>query len=171
MPFAADIQSGLYYPLNWLFWLAGQVTYEKLEMLAVVHYWLAAAFSYALARSLGLGRWPGIIAGVLYAFSGFAVSHLGHLPMLEAATWLPLVLLAVNQAARRLNWRWAVGAGLFLSISFLAGHFQLFLYNFYAALLFWLAVAWRNRPPGASHQWSHQWGHQWGHQRLLLLKR
>jgi hypothetical protein len=151
MPFAADIQSGLYYPLNWLFWLAGQVTYEKLEMLAVVHYWLAAAFTYALARSLGLGRWPGLIAGTCYAFSGFAVAHLGHLPMLEAATWLPLVLLAVNQAARtgsgrRSNWRWAVAAGLFLSISFLAGHFQLFLYNFYAALIFWLAVAWRNRP-------------------------
>ena len=146
MPFAADIQSGLYYPLNWVFWLAGQVTYEKLEMLAVVHYWLAAAFSYALARSLGLGRWPGVIAGVLYAFSGFAVSHLGHLPMLEAATWLPLVLLAVNQAARRLNWRWAIAAGIFLSISFLAGHFQLFVYNFYAALIFWLVVAWRNRP-------------------------
>lgn len=147
MPFAADIQSGLYYPLNWLFWLAGNVTYEKLEMLAVVHYWLAASFSYALARSLGLGRWPGVVAGVCYAFSGFAVSHLGHLPMLEAATWLPLVLLAVNQAARKESWRWAVAAGLFLSISFLAGHFQLFLYNFYVALIFWLAVAWRNRAP------------------------
>ncbi|MDB5081447.1 MAG: hypothetical protein JWP00_3371 [Chloroflexi bacterium] len=157
MPFAADIQSGLYYPVNWLFWLAGQVTYEKLEMLAVIHYWMAASFTYALARSLALGRWPGVIAGVCYAFSGFAVSHLGHLPMLEAAAWLPLVLLAVNQAARsgpgrRSNWRWAIAAGLILSISFLAGHFQLFLYNFYAALLFWLAVAWRNRPvnPGPS---------------------
>ncbi|MBN9393198.1 MAG: YfhO family protein [Chloroflexi bacterium] len=146
MPFAADIQSGLYYPLNWLFWLAGTVTYEKLEMLAVFHYWLAAVFSYLLARSLGLGRWPGVVAGVCYAFSGFAVSHLGHLPMLEAATWLPLVLLGVNRTVRRSSWRWAVGAGLFLSLSFLAGHFQLFVYNFYAALVFWLAVAWRTRP-------------------------
>ncbi len=149
MPFAADIQSGLYYPLNWLFWLAGSVTYEKLEMLAVIHYWLAATFSYLLARSLGLGRWPGVVAGVCYAFSGFAVSHLGHLSMLEAATWLPLGLLAVNRAVRRSSWRWAIGAGIFLSLSFLAGHFQLFVYNFYAALLFWLAVAWRNRPPAA----------------------
>lgn len=148
MPFAADIQSGLYYPLNWLFWLAGSVSYEKLEALAVVHYWLAAVFSYLLARSLGLGRWPGVVAGVCYAFSGFAVSHLGHLPMLEAATWLPLVMLAVNRAVRRSSWRWAVGVGVFLSLSFLAGHFQLFVYNFYAALLFWLAAAWRNRPPG-----------------------
>lgn len=146
MPFAADIQSGLYYPLNWLFWLAGTVTYEKLEMLAVFHYWLAAVFTYLFARSLGLGLWPGIVAGVCYAFSGFAVSHLGHLPMLEAATWLPLVLLAVNRAVRRSSWRWAIGAGLFLSLSFLAGHFQLFVYNFYAALIFWVAVAWRNFP-------------------------
>ena len=151
MPFAADIQSGVFYPLNWLFWLLGHpVTYEKVEMLALVHYWLAASFTYGLARSLNLGRWPSLVAGTIYAFSGFAVSHLGHLPMLAAATWLPLILLAVNQAARPhrralTSWRWAVAAGLFLAISFLAGHFQLFLYNFYAAVIFWLAIAWKSR--------------------------
>ncbi len=149
MPFAADIQSGLFYPLNWLFWLAGYpITYEKVEMLALIHFWLAASFTYALARSLNLGRWPGVIAGTLYAFSGFTVSHLGHLPMLAAATWLPLALLAVNQAARprpHLAWRWPVATGLALALSLLTGHFQLFVYNFYAALLFWLAVAWRGR--------------------------
>jgi hypothetical protein len=148
MPFAADIQSGLFYPLNWLFWLLGYpLGYEKLEGLVLLHYWLAACFSYAFARSLGLGRWPGVLAGTLYAFSGFMVAHLGHLTMLEAATWFPLVLLATNQAARRnrgvAGWRWSVTVGLFLAVSLLAGHFQLFLYNFYAALIFWIAVAWR----------------------------
>ncbi len=170
MPFAADIQSGVFYPLNWLFWWLGRpISYEKVEMLALVHYWLAAAFAYAFGRSLGLGRWPSLMAGTLYAFSGFAVSHLGHLPMLAAAAWLPLILLAVNQAARPVpnptqpdldnrrpnlhQWRWAVAAGLFLSISLLAGHFQLFLYNFYAALIFWVAIVWRGRAV-ISGQWS-----------------
>jgi hypothetical protein len=60
MPFAADIQSGLFYPLNWVFWLLGYpISYEKVEMLVLVHYWLAASFTYAFVRSLGLGRWPG----------------------------------------------------------------------------------------------------------------
>ncbi len=193
MPFAADIQSGLFYPLNWIFWLLGRpITYEKVEMLALVHYWLAACFTYAFVRSLGLGRWPGVLAGTLYAFSGFAVSHLGHLPMLASATWLPLILLSVNQAARPTalstakalalvenapsrtealpqaddliqtqtpfpkksraiqkkadpSWGWAVAVGLLLAISLLAGHFQLFLYNFYAAAVFWLAIAWRGK--------------------------
>ncbi|HEX2914519.1 MAG TPA: YfhO family protein [Chloroflexia bacterium] len=179
MPFAADIQSGLFYPLNWIFWLLGRpVTYEKVEMLALVHYWLAAAFAYALARSLNLGRWPALLAGILYAFSGFAVSHLGHLPMLAAATWFPLVLLAVNQAARprpdygrAAGWRWAIAAGLFLAISLLAGHFQLFLYNFYGAAIFWIAVAWRGRsyalaPESGASLLRRTWQNYWTGQAL-----
>ena len=164
MPFAADIQSGVFYPVNWLFWLLGYpITYEKVEALALVHYWLALSFTYALGRSLGLGRWPSLLAGTIYAFSGFAVSHLGHLPMLAAATWLPLVLMAVNRAARphrrrATGWRWAVAVGLLLAIDFLAGHFQLFLYTFYAAAIFWAAIAWRGRrvepsDDGGSGQW------------------
>jgi hypothetical protein len=42
VPFAADIQSGLFYPLNLLvFLLTPSLTYEWLEYLAVFHFWLA----------------------------------------------------------------------------------------------------------------------------------
>ena len=147
MPYAADIQSGLFYPLNLLFfWLGHPIDYPKTEMLVVLHYWLAASFTYAFLRSLKVERWPAFIGGSIFAFSGFAVAHLGHLPMFETATWFPLALLAINQTVRRRNLAWAVGTGLILAIAFLAGHFQLFVYNLYATLGFGTVLAWCLRP-------------------------
>lgn len=147
MPYAADIQSGLFYPLNIIFfWLGYPINYFKLEMLVVLHYWLAAAFTYALLRSLNLQRWPSFTGATIFAFCGFATAHLGHLPMFETATWFPLILLAVNQAVRRKSLAWSVGTGLLLAVDFLAGHFQLFTYNTYAMLGFWAALAWYLQP-------------------------
>ena len=147
MPYAADIQAGLFYPLNLLFfWLGHPIDYPKTEMLVILHYWLAASFTYACLRSLKVERWPAFIGGSIFAFSGFAVAHLGHLPMFETTTWFPLVLLAVNQTVRRKSIAWAVATGLVLAIAFLAGHFQLFVYNLYAALGFGAVLAWYLRP-------------------------
>lgn len=55
-PFAADIQSGLFYPINLLvFLLVPQLTYEWLEYLAIFHFWLAGATMYLCLRLLGPG--------------------------------------------------------------------------------------------------------------------
>ena len=52
-PFAADIQSGLFYPINLLvFLLAPQLTYEWLEYLAIFHFWLAGMSMYLCLRLL-----------------------------------------------------------------------------------------------------------------------
>src|SRR4028118_641220 len=47
MPFAADMQMGLFYPLNWILYLFFNVDYAQLEWLLILHYWLAACFTYA----------------------------------------------------------------------------------------------------------------------------
>ena len=52
-PFAADNQSGLFYPVNLLFFvLFPDVTYPTMELLAVFHFFLAGALMYICLRSL-----------------------------------------------------------------------------------------------------------------------
>lgn len=52
-PFAADIQSGLFYPINLLvFLLVPNLTYEWLEYLAIFHFWLAGTTMYVCLRWL-----------------------------------------------------------------------------------------------------------------------
>ncbi|HLY65549.1 MAG TPA: hypothetical protein VKU60_08445, partial [Chloroflexota bacterium] len=138
MPFAADVQSGLFYPINVLFErLARPFAYPTMEALAMVHYALAGGFAYLLARSLNASRLAGIAGGLVWMWSGFMVAQLGHLNMVEVAVWLPLELLLLRLAlldVRRLLTVPLLSA--VLAIAYFAGHTQLFLYELLALALF-----------------------------------
>jgi len=54
-PFAADIQTGLFYPPNWLLFALGpNFSYESLEYLTIAHFWLAGFNMYLCLRWLDL---------------------------------------------------------------------------------------------------------------------
>ena len=138
MPFAADIQSGLFYPPNLLFELAGATFgYLNMEALAIVHYALAGTFAYLLARGLGVSRPAGLLAGLVWMWSGFLVAQLGHLNMVEVAVWLPLELLLLRLALLGVRPLLTVSCtSAVLALAFFAGHTQLFLYELLALVLY-----------------------------------
>ena len=83
-------------------------------------------FQFHLSRDIGMSRLKILAAGVVFAFCGFMTAHLGHLPMVLVATWIPLMLLLVRRALLKetiAGWAWAVGAGLCMAVWCLCGHF------------------------------------------------
>ncbi len=141
MPFAADVQMGLFYPLNWPLFLLYNLDYGRLEWLLILHYWLASAFTYLFLRDIGLRRLGALAGGVIFAFCGFMTAHLGHMPMVLVAAWLPLELLLLRRAlltGGRKGWAWSIAAGLSMAMALLAGHVQIFAYGLMAAGLLWL---------------------------------
>ncbi len=139
MPFAADMQTGMFYPVNFLaFLLVKPFSYEAMEGLAIVHYFLAALFMYIYIRGLGISRIASFGAGVAFAFSGFAVAHLGHLNMLASVVWLPLILFFFHRALITHRITWAVAAGAAYGVSILPGHIQMTLYMGLFLVLYWL---------------------------------
>jgi hypothetical protein len=141
MPFAADVQMGLFYPLNWVLFLFFDIDYGHLEWLLIAHYWLASAFTYLFLRDIGLRRLGALAGAIVFAFCGFMTAHLGHMPMILVATWLPLELLLLRRALITkgpAGWAWSVGAGLSMAVALLAGHVQIFAYGMMAAGLLWL---------------------------------
>ena len=102
------------YPPSWLF-LLGPVQAVYTAQL-VLHAFLAAFFTYLLARrAFGLLPLAAAVAGLAYAFGGFAVGQVGHLNQISAAAWLPAVLLAYRplrgHAAPALGGARRAGAG------------------------------------------------------------
>ncbi len=139
MPFAADMQTGMFYPINFLaFLLVRPFTYEAMEGLAILHYYLASVFMYIYLRSLGIGRLGSFASGVGFAFCGFVVAHLGHLNMLASAIWLPLILYFFHKACVRGSITSAIAGGAAYGISILAGHVQMTLYLGLFLALYWL---------------------------------
>src|SRR5919197_2411729 len=101
-PFLANPQTAVLYPLSWLFLLGPVELVYSLQL--VVHTFLAALFTYLLARAtLGTSPLPAAVGALAYAFGGFMVAQAGHVNQLSAAAWLPAVLLAYDQAVRRFS--------------------------------------------------------------------
>jgi hypothetical protein len=141
-PFVGDIQSGLFYPVNLLvFFLVPDLTYPIMELLAVLHFFLAGVFMYLCLRSLErrvvrrdplslqrMSRLAALAGAVAFMFSDLFITHFGNLNMIAAAAWLPLIFLFYHRAMLERRLSRAAWAGLFLGIATLAGHIQITLF-------------------------------------------
>jgi len=97
VPFLANAQTALFYPLNFLlYWLPvpKMVSYS-----IILHVFLAGLFAYLYARlSLGLGRWAAWLAASVFALSGFVGAQVEHVNQLNCSVWLPLLFLLFDLA-------------------------------------------------------------------------
>ena len=127
MPLLASIQPGALYPPTWLFaLLSPQVA---MNVLVLTTYHLALFGTYWFARRIGCTRIGALIAAVTFSFGGYMVAHLGHTNRINAAAWLPWILLAVEMLYRQLRWRWVTAGALFIALQVFAGDPQMTLYT------------------------------------------
>ena len=148
-PGLADSQMAALYPINFisalmLGWLNRPFTLAVFQLQIVLHYALAALFTFAFAYRLTRSRFAAWVAALTFTFGGYLISYPAQQPaILESAVWLPLVLLLLDWAAEppaRIT-RTIAGlalAGASMALSILAGHPQTFIYVFYSALAYWI---------------------------------
>ncbi|MFQ5613658.1 MAG: YfhO family protein [Anaerolineae bacterium] len=169
-PFWADVQAAVFYPPSLLTLalsgLAGGFSLFALELEAIAHFWLAAAFAYLFLRRVTQHRLAGVVGALVFTFSGYLTGYPSQqLAILEADVWLPLVLFFIDRAwlrrapgrparfrtrARRAD-LWL--GGLAWGLAVLAGHPQsamLVGYTFTAYTVFlWLFGGAKSNRPGA----------------------
>ena len=136
-PLAADNQSGLFYPVNLLVFLAWpSLPYQAIEWLVVFHVWLAGAGMFLMmravlspssrpARAISNDLAAPLVAAVAYMFSDIFVTHVGNLNIVAVSAWLPLAFAALHLSFTRDAARWAALAGVALGLATLAGHAQM----------------------------------------------
>jgi len=151
-PFAADNQSGLFYLPNLAFFLLrSDLDYRAMELLAVAQFYLAGACAYLGFRYIQrppLKRWAAMTGAAAFMFSDLFVTHFGNLNMIACAAWLPLIFCLFHRALVQRRFAPAVGAGLVLGLSALAGHVQPLLYTLLALGLYFAYRAYANRRCG-----------------------
>lgn len=139
MPFQAEPQTALFYPLHVLYYVFATPTAWALALIARML--LGAMFMALLIRSVGGSRAGAIVAGIAFAFGGFMVAWQGAV-MGDAVIWLPLICYSVHRLHRNRS-------GLSLSLTafafampVLAGHPEtaahVILTGSAAALLLWV---------------------------------
>jgi hypothetical protein len=175
-PFIHDVQVAAFYPPHFLLYmLRPESLGAALSWLVVLHVIAAGWCMHAYARWQGLGTSGALVAGVGYMFAGKWLLHIllaGHYIMVPL-TWLPLVVLWLEQALRQRSLIRAAWAGAAFALIILGTHPQV---TFYAGLfvaLWSLGPALeRSDTAKSQHPWRRMgWGLcRWlGYGSLLLL--
>ncbi|MCE5270167.1 YfhO family protein [bacterium] len=141
MPFFADIQTAVLYPLNLVqtvFAGADSLSPRVVQLFDVLHYFLAGWLCWRFLRYLKLSADSSLLGAVTFAFSGFLITHAIHLNFINVFIWLPLILELFQRALDSGRLRWAVGAALTLALSTMGGYPQYTLYICYVLGLQWL---------------------------------
>lgn len=139
-PFVSNGQSALFYPPNWALALVNVKL--GLGLLAMLHYFLAAALTFLLCLQLRAKHLPAAFAAIAFAFGGFMVSWTELPTLMNSAAWLPGGLLGVALIFSRNRWG-TPALALSLGMSVLAGHFQIAAYVWIATGMYALArVVW-----------------------------
>jgi O-antigen/teichoic acid export membrane protein len=97
-PFLAAGQNAALYPFSVIFYMLPLTL--AYGLFVALHFWIAAAAMYLLARVLRLGPLAATVAAIVYAFSGFMVVSVVFPMVISAAAWLPAILAAIELTLR-----------------------------------------------------------------------
>jgi hypothetical protein len=147
VPFLADVQAAVYYPLGLLIILLagkGGLPLVAVEIEVIIHYFLASLFVYLFVKQVTGRRLAGLASGIVYTYGSYLTSYPKlQMAILEGQTWVPLALLAIHlaageerQAKRQRSIAWLACGGLALGLTALAGHGQTLLLAAYAVMAY-----------------------------------
>lgn len=139
IPLAANLQSGVFYPPNWLYAVLPFDT--ALTMGMVLHLALAGMLMHVFLRRLALNQSSAFLGGVLFAFGSWSLSYLEFPMKLGSAIWLPLLWTGIWDAmasGRRRGLGWGA---LAVGLSLLAGYPQMTFLGLLSAGLLALLLA------------------------------
>ncbi len=158
VPFLANPQTAIFYPLHWPF-VALPAAQSLLASLAL-HLWLAGLGAAVYVRRVArLGWLAALTAGLIWSLSGYLGARAGQINQVSVVAWLPWLLtlleasvprwrlpsdgLPANQLAPRIRWLAFVALTLVVALQLLAGHTQSSFINLTGLLLaaLWPGVA------------------------------
>jgi len=151
-PSIAQVEIGALYPSNWiLFGLLGP--YTAFAWAQILPLWIAGLGTYWLARELGLPIESRLLASGVFSLCGFLVAHLRQLNMVDAAAWIPFLVLFIERIAAGRPGRAPLCLALLWALQLLAGHPQI---SYLTALVlgaYFAARRWQERNSDAARSW------------------
>ena len=126
MPFVANMQAGVFYPLNIIFWILPFIDAWSLFILSQSV--LGGVFMYAYLRQQKLHSLACVLGTISFVFSGFFIVWWEWGNISHTILWLPAILWSIDRYISSHNTKYLILHTIFLSSSFFAGHLQTWFY-------------------------------------------
>ncbi|MEI7542329.1 MAG: YfhO family protein [bacterium] len=134
VPFAADMQKGVFYPLSIFFVFFGFST--ALKIYIIIHFLIMGFSAFALMRKFGYSILPSYAAVIVFIFNTFTLSKISFLSALGSYSLIPLILLFLLNFISKKEVTYLILFILSFSLSILAGHLPTIIYTFILAFFF-----------------------------------
>ena len=149
VPFLANHQSAVFYPLNWIlfiFYLLDDLSglSKGLTLLLPVHLAIAGLGMMQILAIYQKSKFSQLMAGITFAFCGYILTRLSFISMVWAFAWLPWIIIASIQIGPFPNKKTIpqiLRLGLLVAVQILAGHAQT---SFYTMLIAVVVVCFAN---------------------------
>ncbi len=118
-PFVGVLQSGIFYPLNWLLFCFDDLLMPNLS--AFIHTFLAGIFMFVFCRYWGISFAASSISSLAWCYSGFLILWLGH-PHSKVACYTPLLFLLGDKLIIRGRLLSSLLLSLAVALNIVIGH-------------------------------------------------
>jgi hypothetical protein len=126
VPHLANMQSAVFYPLNWLKWIFG--FWPVIDWLLMLRLWLAGMFTFLFARrALKTGFWSSMLAAAGFMLCGHMTRYV-YMSHLNVETLLPMQLFLMHLLTQRQSAGRMIAAGLGFSLLVFGGFPEASLY-------------------------------------------
>lgn len=103
LPVYNDMNGGFWYPATWLNGLLTGYSAYSFALEETLHFPIAAAGFYLLAKKFKLQQAVCVISAISYACSGYFVAHIQHYNWITGAAWLPFCILALYRCIDKVS--------------------------------------------------------------------
>ena len=146
VPFQANVQSCVFYPLSLIFYLLPfQLGYK---FFIISHYFLGSLFMYLLMREWRATVYASLVASMVFSYGGYLVSILDNVCFLTSAIWLPVILLFHHRALKTGAYFYSGITAVGIALQIFAGDLSFYVLTTVMSLflytLFWPFI--RNTP-------------------------
>ena len=149
LPYIAAMHGDIFYPTAWLRWIMPVDLAITWGM--AIHVMLAGWMTFIFGRSLRMGWWGALFAGVTYELTGIVASQMspGHDGKIFVSALAPLACWLLVRAIRdRRMWAW--GAFAITVALVILGHYHMAYFLLIALGMWAVYLTWYEQPAGAS---------------------
>jgi hypothetical protein len=119
VPFLANLQSSVFYPLNLMYYILPFATGFKYFI--VLHYFLAGLWMFLLMRHWKYEAYSCMVAAIVFMLGGYMISILDNVSFLTAAVWLPLIVLLYDLFLKEKKRIYLAFTGVVIGLQILGG--------------------------------------------------
>ena len=134
-PLFANIQSGIFNPGSLILGLIFPLV-TAYNLTVLLSYSMAGIFMFLFLNEYKLEKSASFTAGLIFMFSGSMIAHKSHILILEAAIYLPLILLFLEKFFKSRKAEFVLISSIIYSFLFFVGSPRSFLYISLIILIF-----------------------------------